>query len=231
MIQRTKRTLTIHNFSFIIVIHLSYFFYIKKRKEVKNMARRKTTTSKKQKIVGTQEYINPQTGEIVPMIITSIEDRDFNFHKMWLNNLIMSLDEITNKKMELAFWIIEHLNKENQLIMTQRKIADLSGVSFGTVCETMKLLQQGEVPFLIKINSGAYQVNPNVIWKGSHNARMGVVFDYSNSVAEAKEKDKEALQIELDQVLVELQHTDLSEDERQALTEHKTQLEELLESA
>lgn len=151
--------------------------------------RNKKTTSKKQKITGVRYYIDPQNGETVPFLETSIEDRDFNFHKMWLNNLIMALDEITNKKMELAFWIIEHLDKENKLVMTQRAIAEKSGISFGTVCETMKLLQEGEVPFLQKINSGAYRVNPDVLYKGSHSNRMGIVFEYSQTDCKATKDD------------------------------------------
>lgn len=112
------------------------------------------TTSKKQKFVGIQEYINPQTGEVVPMQVTKLEDRDFNFHKVWLQHLITSLDEISNKKMELAFWIIENLNTENQLIMTQRTISQKTGISLGTVRDTMKALQNGKPAFLVKINSG-----------------------------------------------------------------------------
>ena len=197
---------------------------------VKNKKRDVKTTSKKQKLVGIQEYIEPITGNIIPMVVTSVEDRDFNFHKMWLNNLIMSLDEITNRKMELAFWIIENLNKENQLIMTQRKIAEKSGISYKTVCDTMRLLQQGEIPFLIKMNSGAYQVNPNVIFKGSHKNRMGIVFDYSQSVSENKQNeniDTEAVQMELDEIKVKLS-SEQNEEERKALTDRENYLKSLL---
>jgi hypothetical protein len=154
------------------------------------------TTSKKQKFVGIQEYINPQTGEVVPMQVTKLEDRDFNFHKVWLQHLITSLDEISNKKMELAFWIIENLNTENQLIMTQRTISQKTGISLGTVRDTMKALQNGKPAFLVKINSGAYQVNPQVIWKGSHGKRMGIVFDYVDNINQKTETTQE--QIEYD---------------------------------
>ncbi|MBQ9199604.1 MAG: replication/maintenance protein RepL [Lachnospiraceae bacterium] len=136
-------------------------------------------TSKKQKLIGIQEYLNPDTGELIPMQVVSVEERDFNFHKVWLQHLVDSLDGISNQKLRLAFWIIENLNKENQLIMTQRIISEKSGMSLDTVSKTMKALQESEPAFLVKINSGAYMVNPNVIWKGSHASRMGVVFDYS----------------------------------------------------
>ena len=67
--------------------------------------------------------------------------------------------------------------------MTQRVIAEKSGISLYTVINTMKALQEGNPAFLVKINSGAYQVNPDIVWKGSHNARMGIIFDYSDNVS------------------------------------------------
>jgi len=134
--------------------------------------------SKKTKLVGVQEYINPSTGEIVPMQVVSVEDRDFDFHKLWLKNLVNSLDFMTNQKLKLTFWIIEHIDRENRLIMTQRKIIEETGISLRTVANTMKALQESDPPFLIKISSGVYQVNPKIIWKGSHGKRMGVIYDY-----------------------------------------------------
>lgn len=136
----------------------------------------RSTSSRKQKVTGTQLYINADTGEAVPMQVVSVEEKDFNFHKFWLTNFILATSEIRNAKMDLVFWIIDKLNKENQLIMTQKVIAEQSGVSFATVQRTMKTLLNSDPPFLLKINSGAYQVNPHIIWKGSHAARMGQVF-------------------------------------------------------
>ena len=137
------------------------------------------TTSKKRKFIQNKTFVDSDTGEAVPFQVVSIEERDFNFHKVWLQHFINSLEGINNQRLKLAFWIIENLNSDNQLIMTQRSIAKKSGISTYTVAMTMKALQEGEPPFLIKLNSGAYQVNPDVIWKGSHSNRMGVVFDYN----------------------------------------------------
>lgn len=148
-------------------------------------------TNKKQKLVGVQEYINPNTGELVPMQVVSVEDRDFNFHKVWLQHLVNSLDSISNQKLRLAFWIIDNLNKENQLVMTQRQISDKSGMSLKTVQRTMKSLQEGNPAFLVKINGGAYMVNPNIIWKGSHSSRMGIIFDYIEATGTTQEEEKE----------------------------------------
>ena len=75
--------------------------------------------------------------------------------------------------------------------MTQRVISEKSGISLYTVINTMKALQEGEPAFLVKINSGAYQVNPDIVWKGSHNARMGIIFDYSDNVSTQNERRQE----------------------------------------
>lgn len=97
-------------------------------------------------------------------------------HKVWLQHILNSIDLIGNQKTKLAFWIIEHLNKENQLIMTQRKIAENAGISIDTVRLTMKALMDSN--FLIKINSGAYMVNPDVIFKGGKSDRLNILIQY-----------------------------------------------------
>lgn len=141
-------------------------------------------TTKKQKFVGYKTLVDPETGSTYPMQMNILEDRDFNFHKIWFKHLVQSLDEICNQKLRLAFWIIDHLDKENKLVMTQRAMAEETGMSLQTVNKTMKALQDGETPFLVKINSGAYRVNPDVIFKGSHTNRMGVCYEYRQELEE-----------------------------------------------
>lgn len=149
-------------------------------------------TTKKQKFVGYRELVDPQTGESYPMQMNVLEDRDFNFHKVWLQHLVNSLDGISNQRLRLAFWIIDNLDKENKLTMTQRAIAEKSGMSLQTVSRTLKALQDGEPPFLVKINSGAYRVNPDVIWKGAHSNRMGICYTYRQETKKEQPEDAEA---------------------------------------
>ncbi len=144
-----------------------------------------TTTSKKVKQIGTKYLVDPKTGEQIPMILNVLEDRDFNFHKAWLTLLVQSIDGIINQRLRLALWIVDHLDRENKLVMTQRTIAAKSGMSYQTVSRTMSALQKGNPPFLVKINSGAYQVNPNVLWKGSYANRMGVLYEFKEHVRDA----------------------------------------------
>ena len=129
------------------------------------------------KIIGKETYINQKTGEINEMQVIDIEERDANFHKIWLKHILTSIDLIGNQKMKLAFWILDNMDSENQLIMSQREMARKNEISTKTVTQTLKILM--EANFLQKINnSGAYRVNPNVLWKGGKSARMNVLFKY-----------------------------------------------------
>ena len=137
-------------------------------------------TIKKQIFIGTKELIDAETGEVVPVQLKQVEDRDFNFHKVWLRMFIEGLNGIANKKMKLAFWIIDNLDRENKLCFTFRRIAEATGLSQPTVVRTMKELQEGDPPFLKKLQSGVYVVNPDILYKGSHQGRMGVIYQFND---------------------------------------------------
>lgn len=149
------------------------------------MARKQMTTRKKVKVIGTETYIKQATGELKEMQLIDIEERDFNFHKVWLQHILNSIDLIGNQKTKLAFWIIEHLNKENQLTMTQRQIAQKSGISLDTVRLTMKALLDSN--FLVKQNMGVYMVNPDVVFKGGKTDRLNILIQYHGVKMEGAE--------------------------------------------
>lgn len=135
------------------------------------------TTSKKVKIIGTQKLYNASTGEIIDCQVTNIEERDFNFAKVWMRNFIYTIDTLGNQKTKIALWIVENINKENQLISTMQNMADSTKSSLETVRMTIKILQ--EVDFMRKTQNGVYTINPNIYFKGSHNQRMNILNQYS----------------------------------------------------
>lgn len=136
-------------------------------------------TSKKVKFVGTEQFINTATGELTEMQVTSIEDRDFNFTKIWMKNFIATMDIVGNQKTRFCYWIIDHLNRDNILIGTQRKLSEKSGISLQTVNLTMKLLMDAD--FLRKQSSGVYIVNPDIVFKGTKAKRMNILNEYSQA--------------------------------------------------
>ena len=137
------------------------------------------TTKKKVKVCGIEKYINAATGEIVEMQVNEIEERDFNFHKIWMKNFVSTLELVGNKKTHVAFWIIDNLDRENRLIATVREIANKTESSVFTVSATMKVLQEAD--FLRCIHSGAYMVNPNIVFRGTHQSRLAILNEYFSS--------------------------------------------------
>lgn len=159
------------------------------------------TTTKKTKVIGTETYVNTSTGEIEEMQVVSTEERDFNFHKVWMKSLISTLSLVGNQKTKLAYWIIENLNKENMLTCTYRQISDKTNISLETVRVTMNVLLTEPIDannkdtFLKKVNNGCYIVNPNIIYKGTRKGRLNVLHQFRN--AEQVEKEEVDLDIKL----------------------------------
>jgi hypothetical protein len=137
------------------------------------------TTTKKVKCIGTEQYINARTGELEEMQVTTIEERDYNFKKIWMKNFIATLDIIGNQKTKFCYWLIDHVNADNMVVGTQRQLSDQSGISLQTVNITLKLLMDAD--FLRKKCSGVYIINPAIVFSGRHNSRMNVMNQYMAS--------------------------------------------------
>src|SRR5699024_6693068 len=143
---------------------------------MENKYSKPNTTRKKVKFLGTKEFIDASTGEKETMQVTNIEERDANFHKIWLGHMLESLDMIGNQKIRVAMFIMENINKENELIMTYRVIADKTNTSLQTASGTMQALQGSNL--LSKIRNGYYRVNPDVIFKGGRNDQINLSLRY-----------------------------------------------------
>lgn len=154
----------------------------------------KQITSKKVKYQGSADFINAQTGEIEKFEVTSIEEKDFNFTKVWMRNFIATLDLVGNRKTHLCYWIIDHINYENQLVYTLRRISDETGISLETIRVTMKILLDSD--FLRRLQSGVYIVNPEIIYKGRHAARLNILNQYSNAPREEMSKEEKIKNLE-----------------------------------
>jgi len=137
----------------------------------------------KTKIIGRQELVNPATGEIIDVAIVNVETLDRDFHKVWLGNLLMSLEIIGNQKIKVCNWLLSNKNKENVVISSYQKISQETGISKRTVAETIRLLLKAN--FLRRMANGVYVINPDVVFDGGHHRRMDVLYRYQiqNSVS------------------------------------------------
>ena len=150
---------------------------------------KRTIKIKKQKIIGTQKLLNPETGEIIEtVVIEKNVENDFNFHKIWLTDLIHILDIIGGKKLEVFKYLMNKMRDTDNIIICRYKdIEDDLKVSKQTIRDTIKLLL--ETDFMRRIQNGVYQINPNIIVKGSTGKRMNLLIQY-NKLPKYTEKDK-----------------------------------------
>jgi len=133
---------------------------------------------KKQYIVGRQTYINSSTGELVDCLVMEKEvNNDFNFHKVWIDDLINILNLIGGKKLEVFKYLMNEMNPSNNYIVaTYEKIKKDTKISYQTIRDTLKVLI--ETNFLKRVSNGVYMVNPDVIVKGNSNKREALLIKY-----------------------------------------------------
>ena len=133
-------------------------------------------TTKKTKVVGTQEYLNTTTGELEEMQIIRLEDKDFDFEKIWLGQILSAIDEISNQKMRLLTHLLRIREKSNNaIIRTVRELEQETGVSKDTISRTLVVLEKNKI---IRRKTGVIFINPDVVFKGSYNNRMRILFEY-----------------------------------------------------
>lgn len=143
--------------------------------------KKKLTTTKKQVVVGRQEYINNKTGEVEEFNVINSYDTDFNFEKIWLSHILESLEVIGNQKIKVLNWLLANKNSSNMIIATQRAIATKSGVSYPVVNKTIKALIATKA--LSSEQTGVYMLNPDFMFKGGNTKRMNLLLKF-NEISE-----------------------------------------------
>ena len=152
---------------------------------------KQNTITTKEMPVGVQEYIDKTTGELVPCNVSKLVEKDYNFHKVWMINLVTSLEDIVNQKTKVAFWILLNLNRENKLLYTQQQISAATGASIQTVNIVIKSLINADL--MRQVRGGTYIVNPNTYFKGTTKSRQTIYHNYYTTDSK-KEYDEEKLQ-------------------------------------
>lgn len=140
------------------------------------MTKNKITTKDKAKVVGVRQFADTETGEMFSAEVILKETADANFKKIWIHHILEAIDEIGNAKMKVLFWLMEQADNQNRVIGTVRGFAKETGTSPGTIQSLLTALQKANV--LKREFNGVWQLNPDVVWKGSHGKRMDVLIRY-----------------------------------------------------
>jgi len=140
---------------------------------------KKIIKTKKQKVIGTQNYINQDTGEIIEtLVIEKNVEQDFNFHKVWINDLMNIFELIGTKRIKIINYLLKEVNDKNNIVFfTQRKLSKELDISLVTINETIKILVENN--FMKQIQRGVYQINPDIIIKGNSTKRKNLLIKYN----------------------------------------------------
>lgn len=122
-------------------------------------------TKKNQQIIGKMNYLNTATNKYEEFSVTQQSaETDFNFHKVWVKDLVALLDVIGGQKVKVFNHILLEMNADNIYIGTIREMAKTLELSIQTVSSSLKLLKNsGQLKMLL---DGVYMVNPSLIVKG-----------------------------------------------------------------
>lgn len=135
------------------------------------------STTRKTKILGTEQYISAKTGEILECQVMEVEEKDSNFLKFWIGHVLSAIDELSNSKMKVVFYIFKNMDKSNNtLLRTIDEMVNETGISNKTVIETLKVLEEHNI---IKRKTGIVFVNPNVLFRGGTNKRRAILITYN----------------------------------------------------
>jgi DNA-binding Lrp family transcriptional regulator len=143
-------------------------------KQIKKQVKVKTQVA-----VSNRKYINETTGEVEDFtVIQKNVSADFNFHKIWLQDLLNVLDSFGNKKIKVMTYLLSKMrNEDNTVSTTLQLIAKETGISYATVQVTMREMIDSNV--IKKIAAGTYQFNPDIIIRGSGTKRQRMLVEYN----------------------------------------------------
>lgn len=154
--------------------------------------RHKIKIKEKKEVGITTEYIGTETyykksanGNLVPVEVELIQKKvSHSLRKGWRRVYLEQFMELmtglysSNKKMDIIEFIINNLDSENKLTLTQAQVMEKVKVSKQTIVDTYKYLIEND--FMKKIGT-AFVVNPKYVCAfGSDKKNRMIAIKYSN---------------------------------------------------
>lgn len=126
-----------------------------------------------------RELIDRNTGEL--FIAEQIVKKSYGtkqFWKLYLMDFLQILGIFESRQLDVLIYMLENTEPANNVFMgTYDKIEKNTKISRGTIAKIMKKLQEHK--FITKIQSGAWQINPRIMMKGSE-FKKSLLINYYN---------------------------------------------------
>ncbi len=130
--------------------------------------------------IGTIERMNPESGEIETYtVIDKNVEKDFNFHKIWLMDVLNILNSFGTAKIRVITYLLSQMrNADNTIsVGSYREIAKDTGISYPSIQKTMAELLEADV--IKKLRTGTFQFNPDIIMQGGSDKRKNLLIRYN----------------------------------------------------
>jgi predicted DNA-binding transcriptional regulator len=138
---------------------------------------------------GSKQFADVETGEVIDVQTIYQEATDTNFEKIWLAHILTGLEELGNKKIKILSYLFRNrIVSHNIVTKTLQEIATETGISYPTVHDTIKILERNG---LITRKTGIIYLSPGMIFKGTHDNRMRILFEFRQIAAERKPEEQE----------------------------------------
>lgn len=137
-----------------------------------------------------QTWVNKQTGQEIEGYQSVRTVSRENFAIVYLQELCNLFDDFGTKKLKVLRVILNNMDLNNIVIMTQEKIAEEANVSRKTVIETIKILENKCV---LSKKNGVIFINPKLINRGSPEKEKWLIikfkeFEENSSIIRDKNK-------------------------------------------
>lgn len=153
----------------------------------------KTKKIEEQNLVRQKVYMNTETQEEEVFVeYHKGVSKNYDFHKIWLVDLLNLLDdEFSKGKHKVLHYILKNIDYNNQFYGTRNEIVKETKSSPNTVTATLKLLIK--VDFLRKKGQSLYIVNPKYVFRGDAQKGNALLIKYHHLPSEDEGKEKSNL--------------------------------------
>jgi len=123
-----------------------------------------------------ERWVNEATGESLEVTPTTLVAGDADFQKFWVGNILAAIDEISNAKIKVLWYIMRNIDPmTNLLLQTVQQIAIGSKTSVRTVIRTLQVLDRNDI---VRRRIGFVQLNPNVMMTGGSGKRRAMLMRF-----------------------------------------------------
>lgn len=112
---------------------------------------------------------------------------DTGFKKVFLGEVLSIIDEVSNAKMKFLIWLIDNVDKKNQIIGTYEQLSKVSGISRETISRLIPILLKANV--IKRISPSVYMLSPDIATNLGSRKRANLLIQYKQYDTDEEEQD------------------------------------------